>query len=294
MMLDKIHNYSIQDILQLLEHDFQESGLYVDFKQQLSDHPLQHPYRTANYTILLLQEGTLTVQLDLVTYELKQHTLVIVPPHTVIYFKNFCTDLVFITLSFDKTFAITHTQNEKSDFSLLASSKVHHLLLDDRQLKTLVNLCELIDQKNKQKSDFQYYRTSIQHLFALLLLELKAISQHQNPIIQEHISRKEHLTLLFLEALQTHFRTEKQVRFYAATLCVSDRYLAKVIKEVTSKTIGELIDQAIIIEAQLLLTNTTLTIMEIADELHFNSTSFFGKFFKRKVGCSPGQYRKQF
>jgi len=194
MMLDKIHNYSIQDILQLLEHDFQESGLYVDFKQQLSDHPLQHPYRTANYTILLLQEGTLTVQLDLVTYELKQHTLVIVPPHTVIYFKNFCTDLVFITLSFDKTFAITHTQNEKCDFSLLASSKVHHLLLDDRQLKTLVNLCELIDQKNKQKSDFQYYRTSIQHLFALLLLELKAISQHQNPIIQEHISRKEHLT----------------------------------------------------------------------------------------------------
>ncbi|WP_353162164.1 AraC family transcriptional regulator [Myroides odoratus] len=294
MMLDKIHNYSIQDILQLLEHDFQESGLYVDFTQQLSDHPLQHPYRTANYTLLLLQEGTMTVQLDLVTYELKQNTLVIVPPHTVIYFKSFCTDLVFITLSFDKTFAITHTQNEKSDFSLLASSKVHHLLLDDRQLPILDNLCELIDQKNKQKADFQYYIASIHHLFALLLLELKAISQHQNPIIQEYISRKEHLTLLFLEALQTHFRTEKQVRFYAATLCVSDRYLAKVIKEVTSKTIGELIDQAIVIEAQLLLTNTTLTIMEIADELHFNSTSFFGKFFKRKVGCSPGQYRKQF
>lgn len=294
MMPDKIHNYSIQDMLQLLEHDFQESGLYVDFKQYLSDHPLQHPYRTANYTILLILEGNMTVQLDLTKHELQQNALAIVPPQTVIYFKKFSPDLVFITLSFDKTFAITHTQNEKSDFSLLASPKVHHLLLDDRQLKTLVNLCELVDQKNKQKTDFQYYLTSIQHLFALILLELKAISQHQNPILHEHISRKEQLTLLFLEALQTHFRTEKQVRFYAAELCVSDRYLAKVIKEVTSKTIGELIDQAIIIEAQLLLTNTTLTIMEIADELHFNSTSFFGKFFKRKVGCSPGQYRKQF
>jgi AraC-like DNA-binding protein/quercetin dioxygenase-like cupin family protein len=293
-MPDKIHNYSIQDMLQLLEHDFQESGLYVDFKQYLSDHPLQHPYRTANYTILLILEGNMAVQLDLTKHELRQNALVIVPPQTVIYFKKFSPDLVFITLSFDKTFAITHTQNEKSDFSLLASSKVHHLLLDDRQLKTLVNLCELVDQKNKQKSDFQYYLTSIQHLFALILLELKAISQHQNLILHEHISRKEQLALLFLEALQTHFRTEKQVRFYAAELCVSDRYLAKVIKEVTSKTIGELIDQAIIIEAQLLLTNTTLTIMEIADELHFNSTSFFGKFFKRKVGCSPGQYRKQF
>lgn len=293
-MPDKIHNYSIQDMLQLLEHDFQESGLYVDFKQYLSEHPLQHPYRTANYTIMLILEGNMTVQLDLTKYELQQNALVIVPPQTVIYFKKFSVDLVFITLSFDKTFAITHTQNEKSDFSLLASSKVHHLLLDDRQLKTLVNLCELVDQKNKQKSDFQYYLISIQHLFALILLELKAISQHQNLILHEHISRKEQLTLLFLETLQTHFRTEKQVHFYAAKLCVSDRYLAKVIKEVTSKTIGELIDQAIIIEAQLLLTNTTLTIMEIADELHFNSTSFFGKFFKRKVGCSPGQYRKQF
>ena len=66
------------------------------------------------------------------------------------------------------------------------------------------------------------------------------------------------------------------------------------IKEVASKTIGELIDQLLIVEAQLLLTNTTLTMKEITSELHFTSTSFFGKFFKKQLGYTPRTYRKQF
>lgn len=293
-MSEKIHIYSIQEMLQLLDHDFQESGLYVDFKQQLTDHPLQHPYRTTNYTILLIVEGVMDVQLNLTTYKLEQNQLVLVPPQTLIYFKNFNEQLEFITLSFDKKFAINHTQNEKSDFTLLASSKVQHLLLDHVQLNFLVNLCELIDQKNKQKSSFPYFIEAIHHLFALFLLELKATSQHNNFLLQEHLSRKEQLTLSFLATLKIHFKKEKKVRFYADELCVSDRYLAKVIKEVTSKTIGELIDQALIVEAQLLLANTTLTIKQIADELQFTSTSFFGKFFKRQLGYAPRNYRKQF
>lgn len=293
-MPDQIYNYSIHDMLQLLEHDFQESGLYLDFRRNFSDNPLQHPYRNHNYTLLLVVQGTIEVQLDLITYQLKANTLTLVPPQTVIYFQHLTDDLHFVTLSFDKSFAINHTQSEKSDFTLLAPHTVNHLQLTEKQRKTLFTLCELMDQKNKQKKFFPHYIEAIHHLFAVFLIELKAISLENNTSLKERTSRKEHLTLLFLETLQLHFRKEKNIRFYADELCISERYLAKVVKEVTSKTMGELIDNAVILEAQLLLTNSSLSIAEIADLLNFSTTSFFGKFFKRNVGCSPRAYRKKF
>lgn len=280
-------------MLRLLEHDFQESGLYVDFKHNISTNPLLHPYRTQNYTLLLVLEGSIDLQLDLLPYQLQAHTLVVIPPQTVIYFKAFKENLHFVTLSFDKAFAINHTQSEKSDFTLLATQSVCHFQLTAVQKQTLLTLCQLMDQKNKQKATFNAYIEAIHHLFALFLLELQAISKSNHTHLQTRTSRKEQLTLLFLASLQRNFKSEKLIRFYAEELCISERYLAKAIKEVTSKTIGQLIDNAVLLEAQLLLTNTTRSIAEIADDLNFSTLSFFGAFFKRKVGCSPRMYRKR-
>jgi len=293
-MPKKINTYSIQDMLQLLAHDYQESGLYVDIRFSFSENPLIHPYRTTNYTLLLVMRGTIDIQVDIIPYHLKEHTLLIIPPQAVIDFKQFDSNLYFITLSFDKAFAINQMQNERADFTLFTSSQVNYFVLTPAQGETLAQLSRLLDEKNKQKDHFPPYLDAIHHLFALILLEIRVISQQNNTILKEKTSRKEQLTFHFMEALHTHFRQERSIHFYATTLCVSERYLAKVIKEVTTQTVGALIDHAIVVEAQLLLTNTTLSIGEIAESLHFSTTSFFGTFFKRKVGCSPSAYRKQF
>lgn len=68
-------------------------------------------------------------------------------------------------------------------------------------------------------------------------------------------------------------------------------HLAKVLKEVTGKTTVELINDAILFEAKVLLSTSELSISPIASELDFMEQSIFGKFFKRHTGTSPSQYR---
>jgi AraC-like DNA-binding protein len=46
------------------------------------------------------------------------------------------------------------------------------------------------------------------------------------------------------------------------------------------------------LEAKALLKSTDKTIQQISDELNFPSQSFFGKYFKRRAGISPKNYRK--
>ena len=45
-------------------------------------------------------------------------------------------------------------------------------------------------------------------------------------------------------------------------------------------------------EARNLLTHSKLSVQEIATTLNFSDQSSFGKFFKRKAGISPVDFRK--
>ena len=88
-----------------------------------------------------------------------------------------------------------------------------------------------------------------------------------------------------------HFEKERSVSFYANQLNITPKYLSEAVKEIMGKTAGELIDEAVIMQAKVLLKTPDLNIGQVATVLNFPDQSFFGKFFKKHVGLSPNQYR---
>lgn len=73
---------------------------------------------------------------------------------------------------------------------------------------------------------------------------------------------------------------------------LTPKHLSGVVKEVSGKTVGEWIDELVILEAKALLNSSSMNIQEIADRLNFANQSFFGKYFKHYTGMSPKEYRK--
>ena len=51
------------------------------------------------------------------------------------------------------------------------------------------------------------------------------------------------------------------------------------------------IEEYVILEIQILLRHSDMTIKQIAYEMNFCDQSFLGKYFKRITGMSPEQYR---
>ena len=62
---------------------------------------------------------------------------------------------------------------------------------------------------------------------------------------------------------------------------------------VTPERIGVNIRDAKIARAQVILETTNIPIVEIADQLAFNTPNYFIKCFRETVGCTPSQYRKR-
>ena len=79
--------------------------------------------------------------------------------------------------------------------------------------------------------------------------------------------------------------------FYADKLCLTPKYLSKLIKQASGRSAPDWIDEFVILEAKNLLKYTDLAIKEIVYKLHFPNQSVFFKFFKAHTGLTPSDYR---
>ena len=105
-------------------------------------------------------------------------------------------------------------------------------------------------------------------------------------------SHREKIFYDFLDLLHTHYRKQRRVSFYADDLSLTPRHLTTVIRLVSGRSAARWIEEYIVLEAQILLRNSPMTIKEITYELGFNDQSLFSKYFSRVSGSSPESYRR--
>jgi AraC-like DNA-binding protein len=98
----------------------------------------------------------------------------------------------------------------------------------------------------------------------------------------------------FQKLIEQYYKEKKLTKDYAAMLYITPNHLNALSKDVTGRSAGELIRDRIILEAKRLLTNATMSITEIANDLDFLDNSYFTKFFKKYEGVTPEAFRKQF
>lgn len=100
------------------------------------------------------------------------------------------------------------------------------------------------------------------------------------------------LTEEFLTAVESNYKTSRQVSYYARLLGKSEKYLSRHIKEDTGRNASDWIDKCVIMDAEAQLQSRQKSIREISESLGFPSQSFFGKYFKRVAGMSPKDYKE--
>lgn len=97
----------------------------------------------------------------------------------------------------------------------------------------------------------------------------------------------------FVRAVDTDYSERHDVEYYADKLCITPNYLNKVVRQSLGTTAKLYIHRKLLEEAERLLVYTTLTVSEIAQQLHFDSSSYFIRFFRKQTGMTPRQYREK-
>ena len=96
----------------------------------------------------------------------------------------------------------------------------------------------------------------------------------------------------FRLSLEENFPHMLTVQEYADLLHVSRSHLNEELRRQSGRSASEIIHERILLEAKRLLVHSSLTISEIAYRLRFQDPSYFGRFFRKCTGRTPGMFRE--
>ena len=96
----------------------------------------------------------------------------------------------------------------------------------------------------------------------------------------------------FCDLVVKHYRESREIKYYAALLNLTPKYLSKVIRDAANISPAEWIEQYVTAQAKHLIeARTTQTLQETAYMLGFSEPTSFYRYFKRITGITAKQYR---
>lgn len=252
-----------------------------------------YPTRMNALCLALCLKGRCTIELNLQQYEMGEGMLAVILPDQIVQRQERSEDFSGIFLVASKNFMDAVIPIIQPLFQLFLIIKERPILqLTAEETQSLYEYHSFLQRKVKRE-DTSFRKEIIQGVLISFFYEIYSI--YQGHTVQERVvkNRKEELFERFLRTISESYKENRSVAYYADKMFLTSKHLSTVIKEVSGKTAGEWIDSLVILEAKALLKSTELSIQEIADELHFASQSFFGKYFKNHTGMSPKEYRRQ-
>lgn len=115
--------------------------------------------------------------------------------------------------------------------------------------------------------------------------------QTNNELLKPAATNGSKLVQLFKTLIDEHYAKLNEVGQYAELLIVSPGYLNDTIKKMTGFTASSFIQQRILLEAKRLLYHSEFSAKEISFMLNFDDPAYFGRFFKKHTGQTPGDFR---
>lgn len=272
-----------------------EIDIHRDFAVGLvntHDRLYEHPHRLTQGVFVFCLSGECTFFFNLAEYKVKANDLIMIPPGSILQFQDRSETYQAYVILFSSAFLSSVDLARGSFFFSTVVAEHPVLSLEERDAVLLKEYCALL------KRLFERIHPSmepeiIRHILVSLFYGVSAICRHQYQTRKvSQFGRLHDVYRRLSQLIMEHYKTERTVRFYADKLCLSPRYLAAIVKKVSGKHVSQMIERAVILDAKLQLKSSDRTVQQIADDLNFPNPSFFGKFFKRHTGLTPGQYRE--
>ena len=172
------------------------------------------------------------------------------------------------------------------DYAICHTSEQQYTLLYSWYLQTRW----IIEEFNSE-----YRLTLSSNNFYNLVIGIKNEIKKSTANINDKVKKDRGWILLgkFAVLLSEYCHINRDVKFYADKLFITPDYLCKLTQKTMKASPKEIIDQQIIIKIKTYLTNTDLSVKNIATELHFDDPSYMCRFFRRLTGVSPTNYRNR-
>lgn len=246
------------------------------------------PYSVPEMRMGLIKKGSGTITVNLIDKKVEKGMLAFLFTGAILEIKDVSADFTLEGIAIDNSLM---SMMFGSNLPRIANGEVKDFYLKASE-KDLGLIEQIMDAVWTLVNEKDYPKDVRNMLAASLMRYYDHLYNKQEGESRQRTSRERTIFNRFIAMVNAHSNKERQLDYYADRLCITPRYLGTVVKQASGVTAKEWIDRAVTARAQVLLKHSNLTVVQIADELHFPTASFFCKFFKRMTGQKPQQYRE--
>ena len=282
-----------------------DDACLIDVRYDESLSFLKYPCRFDGYMAFFCVSGHIRTMINLTEFDVVENSLFVYLPGNIISIPEISDDekknieFVVIAMTNEYMESLNVKTYKLIEKRLQLQTKPFFLIRDGEKkiAQKYVTLATDI-----LSSNLAYKRESISMLLSSFfflaggIMEQRAGEEPSTDLMPDKaVPRAGHGEVVFEKfiALVAEFHTrERSVGFYADKLCLTPKYLSKLVKAATGKAAPEWIDDYVILEAKNMLKYSDIPVKEIVARLNFPNAPAFHKFFKARTGLTPGQYRK--
>ena len=276
-----------------------ESFIIRKLGEQQQQHPQHQPHnhtahaahavapsRSPIHYFFFLQSGTVLAEIGGKTYLIKEHELVVIPAGQVFTIKYFEQAQGYMG-GFSTAFISGTSENAIAKYDFLRIWGSPKIELGEEAFSRQIPLFDRIYQEYTSPHPNP---DIIRAYLTVILTEADVIYRNT---IKEVTSHNNSICNRFLDELFSHTgNLNLPVAEYAQKLGITPNHLNKVVKAYTGKSPSVWIEEAIIIQAKMLLKGTSLPLSEVAAKIGIMDQSYFSRKFRQHEGMTPSEYRQ--
>lgn len=262
--------------------DLEDLGKYMKLS------PVQ---RLSYYDLTVITDGNGTFSIDDRELEIKQNQVFFSSPGQIRKWNTTQTPKGYV-LIFEDEFLCTFFNDKQfakqlSCFNLCDTPPLVELTPDD--FLRLTGLLQDI------KTEILTFKNNDKHILRALLYQTLVFLNRKYVAAYPLSAKKTTNRYMeqFAQLVETNCIQERAVAYYAQKLYITSGHLSCLVKEHFGISAKKYILDKTILEAKKLLRYTDMSMVQIADYLHFENTSYFIKIFREHTHITPSQFRKQ-
>lgn len=261
-----------------------------EVQQVLNGKDLVHDlHRHAFYFVLAIEKGSGEHEIDFVKYSVHDHSIFILRPGQ-IHRLELGADSIGFLMEFDLSFYQPKKSINEHRWQKAASK--NYCEVQAAKFNKLFSFLKSSFYEFTQKQEG--YAEAIKANLDLFFIEYIRQSRNPGHITKTDNNYSQERFEELLRLLEANITSKKNVSDYADLLHLSSYQLNAVTKAAVGKTVSDLINEQILLEAKRYLLASAEQVKEIADHLGYEDVSYFIRFFKKHTGQSPELFRKNF
>lgn len=262
----------------------------ISTRSHLYDWQIKPHAHQGMFQLLFLSGGSAKVRIDHELYNIAAPAVISIPGNTVHGFQFMPGSEGWVLTVGDTLLSSGRDPRSQALIRPLMVSPVLLSLSDSPKTVSLIS--SMLD---KIEGEFNLPEPGRGAMFdwmiQIILVEIGRRQQRLAPTETDQQKRHDQFQR-FRELLEQNYKAHWSVEDYADHLGMTAPRLNRLCRNMTGKTAGAVVQDRLTLEAQRLLIYTNATATMVAYEIGFRDPAYFSRFFRRRTGLSPVEYRQ--